>query len=87
MVKKNAIFLANVRDERPPLASGVPPAREADKQESCQKSRRDGGSLDRLVSIIFFHFPRSQSNGHCHGAISLEMFFERPSTRPKYTTH
>jgi len=31
----------NVRDERPPLASGVNPAREADQQESCQKSRRD----------------------------------------------
>ena len=41
-----------VRDERPPLASGVNPAREADPQESCQKSRRDGGSLDRIVGIL-----------------------------------
>jgi len=41
-----------VRDELPPLASGVIPAREADKQEACQKSRRDGGSLDRSVGII-----------------------------------
>jgi len=44
-----SIFLPNVRDERPPLASGVNPAREADQQES----RRDGGSLDRMVRIIF----------------------------------
>jgi len=47
------IFSANVRDERPPLASGMAPAREADQQEACQKSRRDGGSLDRLVRILY----------------------------------
>jgi len=46
------IFFPNVRDERPPLASGEAPAREADQPETCQKSRRDGGLLDRSVRIF-----------------------------------
>ena len=45
-------FPPNVPDDQQPLASGVAPAREADQQETCQKSRRDGCLVDRLVSII-----------------------------------
>jgi len=50
--RSGSVFSANVRDERPLLASGEAPAREADQQETCQKSRRDGGLLDRSVRIF-----------------------------------
>jgi len=47
------IFLANVRDDGSPLASGVAPAREADQQEACQKCRRHGDSVHRPVSPYY----------------------------------
>jgi len=43
----------------------VIPAREADKQEACQKSRRDGGSIDRSVRS-FLETPKSAKNTELH---------------------
>ena len=44
----------NVPGQESPLASGMAPARAADPQEPCQKSRRDGDLLDRSVRIYRF---------------------------------
>ena len=46
------IFLPIVPDDQSPLASGMSPARKADQQETCQKSRRDGDLVDRSVRIL-----------------------------------
>ena len=50
-IQTTIISLSNVPSQESPPASGVAPAREADKQETCQKSRRDGDLLDRSVRI------------------------------------
>jgi len=49
------IFFPNVRDDQSPLASGMAPAREADQQEPCQKSRRDGDLVHQLVGTYFLN--------------------------------
>ena len=54
MIQGRFILSANVRDHQQTLASGVAPAREADQQVTCQKSRRDGCLVDRLVRSVSF---------------------------------
>ena len=44
--------MPNVPDDQSPLASGMSPAREADQQETCQKSRRDGDLVHRSVGLL-----------------------------------
>jgi hypothetical protein len=57
-------LLPNVPDDQQPLASGMSPARAADQQETCRKSRRDGCLVDRPVGLFLIGKAAERRNTH-----------------------